>query len=82
MFKNRKLEVRLVKDNDNTNTTAATEEEPKLDALDYALIAEEAATRLGKKLLIAAVVTVVTVAVVSVLANAADTALQNSINHE
>lgn len=78
MFKNRKLEVRLVKDNARGNDTVAPEE-PKLDARDYALIAEEAAVRLGKKLLIGAIVTVAAVAVVSVLANAADTALQNTL---
>lgn len=81
MFKNRKLEVRLVKDDARTNDIAASEE-PKLNAHDYALIAEEAATRLGKKLLGAAVVTIVTIAVVTVLANAADTALQNSLTTE
>lgn len=79
---NRKLEVRLVKDNDKKNAASATPEEPKLTARDYTLIAEEAATRLGKKLLIGAVVTIVTVAVVTVLANAADTALQDAIASE
>lgn len=80
MFKNRKLEVRLVKDGVDTNS-AASEEQP-LTAVEYAAIAEVAATRLGKKLFIAAVATIVTVAVVNVLANAADTALQNSLTTE
>ena len=81
MFKNRKLEVRLVKDNDR-ETVATSPEEPKLDARDYALIAEEAATRLGKKLIVGAVVTIAAVAVITVLTNAADTALQNAIASE
>lgn len=78
MFKNRKLEVRLVKDDASaTNTTAP--EKPALDANDIAQITEAAAVRLGKKLILGIVVTVAAVAVVSVLANAADTALEQAI---
>lgn len=79
MFKNRKLEVRLVKDDASVIDTAA-QEKPALDANDYAQIAEAAAVRLGKKLILGIVVTVAAVAVVSVLANAAETALDNAIN--
>lgn len=76
LFKKHKLEVRIVKDEPKEDlTTAPVEPKP-----DYAAIAEEAAVRIGRKLLIGLVVTVVTVAVVNVLANAADTALQNSFN--
>lgn len=78
MFKKHKLEVRIVKDVARA-TDITPEEEPKPD---YIGIAEEAARRIGKKLLIGAVVMVVTTAVVTVLANAADTALQNSLNNE
>lgn len=78
MFKKHKLEVRIVKDDARANTTAAPEE-PKPD---YVGIAEEAAVRLGKKLLIGAAVMIVTTAVVTVLANAADTALQNTLASE
>lgn len=78
MFKNRKLEVRIVKDNARANITE-THEEPKPD---YVGIAEEAAVRLGKKLLIGAAVMLVTAAVVTVLANAADTALQNTLTND
>lgn len=78
MFKNRKLEVRLVKD-DATATNTVAQEEPKPD---YVAVAEEAAVRLGKKLILGAIVTVAAVAVVSVLANAADSALQNAINND
>lgn len=79
MLKNRKIEVRFVKDAKRSNTPE-TPEGPTLDARDYALIAEEAATRLGKKLIIGVVAVIVTTAVIAVLANAADTALQNAIN--
>ena len=82
LFKNRKLEVRLVKDDVRTNTNATAEEEPKLDARDYALITEEAATRFGKKLLFSVVIVIVTSAVVAVLANAADSALQSTLSAE
>lgn len=78
MFMRHKLEVRLVKD-DKRATDTATPEEPMPD---YVAIADEATRRLGKKLLIGAGVLIVTVAVVGVLANAADTALQNAIKHE
>ena len=81
MFKNLKLEARIVNTKRRQSVDTASEE-PTLDAHDYALIAEEAAVRLGKKLLGAAVVTIVTIAVVTVLANAADTALQNSLTTE
>lgn len=76
MFKNRKLEVRLVKDDTRTNNVAA-QEEPKPD---YVAIADQAMKRLGVKLLVGAAALIVTTAVVSVLANAADSALQNAIN--
>ncbi|QCG77531.1 hypothetical protein SEA_DIZZYRUDY_34 [Microbacterium phage DizzyRudy] len=81
MFKKHKLEVRIVKTDDRANV-ATTSEEPTLNAQDYADITVEAATRLGKKLLIGAVATIAAVAVVTVLANAADTALQNAIVSE
>lgn len=81
MFKKHKLEVRIVKTDDRANV-ATTNEEPTLNAQDYADITVEAATRLGKKLLIGAVATIAAVAVVTVLANAADTALQNAIVSE
>lgn len=77
MFK-KKLEVRLVNDAARSNITAAPEE-PKPD---YVGIAEEAAVRLGKKLLIGAVVMIAATAIVSVVANAADTALQNALASE
>lgn len=78
MFKKHKLEVRLVKDDARENIAVAPEE-PKPD---YVAIAEEAAVRIGKKLLIGAAVMIVTTAVVTVLANAADTALQNTLTTE
>ena len=78
MFKNWKLEARLVRNDKKANTIAAPEE-PKPD---YVAIAEEAAARLGRKLLIGAVVVIATTAVAAVLANAADSALQNAINPE
>lgn len=79
MFKKHKLEVRLVKDVDAADKPVAPEE-PKLNAYDYASIAEDAAVRIGKKLILGAVVTVAAVAVITVLTNAADSALQNAIN--
>jgi hypothetical protein len=82
MFKNLKLEARLVNTKARANKNDATEEEPTLDAVDYALIAEEAAVRLGTKLIIGTVVLIATTAVIAVLANAADTALQNTIISE
>lgn len=76
MFKNHKLEVRYVKDDAAAKNTV-NQEEPKPN---YVAVAEEAAVRLGKKLILGAIVTVAAVAVVSVLANAADSALQKAIN--
>jgi len=81
MFKKHKLEVRIVKTDDRTNNTAAPEE-PTLTANDYVDITVEGATRLGKKLIIGAVVTFAAVAVITVLTNAADTALQNALASE
>lgn len=78
MFKNRKLEVRLVRDDARSNTAAPVQEPTP----DYVAIAEEATRRIGVKLLVGVAVVLVTTAVVSVLANAADSALQNAINHE
>jgi hypothetical protein len=78
MFKNRKLEVRLVKDDASVKDTAALEK-PALDAEAIAQITEAAAVRLGKKLILGIVVTVAAVAVVTVLANAADSALEQAI---
>ena len=80
MFKKHKLEVRIVK-NESAKTTAAPEE-PTLTAEDYVNITIDGVARLGKKLIIGAVVTVAAVALVTVLANAADTALQNAIASE
>lgn len=76
MFKNRKLEVRLVKDDAAANNAAA----PEKTRPDYVAIAEEATKRIGVKILVGAVAAVAAVAVIHVLANAADTALQNAIN--
>jgi len=78
MFKNRKLEVRLVKD-DASAKDAVNQEKPALDANDYASIAEAAAVRLGKKLILGIVVTVAAVAVIGVVTKAADTALEQAI---
>ena len=78
MFKNRKLEVRLVED--KPAVIENTEPVEKLTAVEYAAIAEVAATRLAKKLILGTVVTIASVAVIAVLANAADTALQNAVS--
>lgn len=78
MFKKHRLEVRLVKDDARSNTVEH-QEAPTRDAVDYALIAEVAAVRLGKKMLVGALTVIVASAVVAVLANAADTALQEAI---
>jgi hypothetical protein len=80
MFKNRKLEVRLVEDKSAAPKNTETEELPHLTPIEYAAIAEVAATRLAKKLILGTVVTVAAVAVIAVLANAADTALQNAVS--
>lgn len=82
MFKNRKLEVRLVKDNDRKLETMSNEAQLSLTPAEYTALAEDAIVRLGKKLIIGAIVTITAVAVVTVLANAADTALQNAIDSE
>ena len=78
MFKNRKLEVRLVRDDARSNTAAPVQEPTP----DNVAIAEEAIRRIGVKLLVGIAAVIVTTAVVSVLANAADSALQNAINPE
>jgi len=77
-LKNRKLEVRLVKDDKVTEDTATLKEPTP----DYIGIAEEAAGRLGKKLITGVVVIIVTTAVVGVLASAATTALDNALTTE
>ena len=83
MFKNRKLEIRLVKDGEKReNEMTVAEYVASLDPKETARLAEEAMTRLGKKLLIGTIATIASIAVITVLANAADTALQNSINAE
>jgi len=78
MFKNRKLEVRLVDDKPAVDVNPETGE--KLTAVEYVAIAEIAATRIAKKLILGTVVTIASVAVIAVLANAADTALQNAVS--
>ncbi|AWN03280.1 hypothetical protein PBI_CAMILLE_33 [Microbacterium phage Camille] len=78
MFRKKKLEIRLVNDDQRANETQ-TSTEPKPD---YVAIADEAAARLGKKLIVGVVVTLAAAAVISVVANAADTALQNALTTE
>ncbi len=79
MFKKHKLEVRIVKDDARADIAAAPVQET---TPDYVGIADEATRRIGVKLLIGAAVLLVSTAVVVVLANAADTALQNALNAE
>lgn len=81
MFKNRKLEVRLVKDGASAIVNDA-KEESTLTAEDYALIAEEALSRLGKKLLIGAVITIATVAITTMLTDAVNATIQNSLSND
>lgn len=78
MFRNRKLVIRLEKDDARTNETV-TREEPKTD---YVAVAENAIKRIGPKLLVGLAATLVVTAVVSVAANAADTAIQNALTTE
>lgn len=78
MFKNRKLEVRIVKDDARGDKVQPTVEEPKPD---YVAIAEEAAARLGKKLIIGICTVVVVTVVTTMLADIAVNAMDNTIDN-
>lgn len=69
---NRKIEIKLVKDNKKSTDAVPQESTP-----DYVKLAEEAAIRIGKKLLIGTVVVIATTVVVSALADIAVNAMDN-----
>lgn len=77
MFK-LELNPRIVRTRKSTPETVPTEEPTP----DYVAIAEEAASRLGKKLLIGAVVVVATYVVLSVAGSLAESAFENTITND
>lgn len=60
-------------------TSTSTPEEP---TPDYVAIAEEALSRLGKKLIVGAVVVVATTVILSAVSNAALITLDHTLNNE
>lgn len=77
MFGNRKIEVRIVKD-DARGDKVQPVVEPKPD---YVAIAEEAAARIGKKLVIGICTVVVVTAVVGMLTDIAAHAAADAIDN-
>lgn len=74
---NRKIEIKLVKD----NKKSTTDNTPVAEPIDYIAVAEEAADRLVKKLIVGAVVLVTVTAVVATLGNIAENLADNAIRN-
>ncbi len=74
---NRKIEIKLVKD----NKKSTTDNTPVAEPIDYVAVAEEAADRLLKKLIIGGVVFVVATAAAATLGNIAENLVDNAIHN-
>lgn len=74
---NRKIEIKLVKD----NKKSTTDNTPIAEPIDYVAVAEEAADRLLKKLLIGTIVVVVSTVAVATLGNIAENLADNAIRN-
>ena len=74
---NRKIEIKLVKD----NKKSTTDNTPVAEPIDYVAVAEEAAERLTKKLIIGAVAVVATTFVLATLGNIAENLVDNAIHN-
>lgn len=74
---NRKIEIKLVKD----NKKSTTDNTPVAEPIDYVAVAEEAADRLLKKLIIGGVVFVVAAAAAATLGNIAENLVDNAIRN-
>lgn len=75
---NRKIEIKLVKDNKNPVEPAA----PKDLAADYVAIAEQAVVRIGAKIVIGVAATIVVSIVANKLGDAAIIALDAALNKD
>ena len=73
---NRKIEIKLVKD----NKKSTTDNTPTVEPIDYIAVAEEASERLAKKLIIGAVVVVVATVAAATLGSIADNLVDHAIN--
>lgn len=78
MFANRKVEIKLVKDNE----TPVAERAPEISAAEYVQVAEEAISRLGKQLIIGAVVTIGATIVAATLGNIAITVVEHALDNK
>ena len=74
---NRKIEIKLVKD----NKKSTTDNTPVAEPIDYVAVAEEAADRLVKKLIIGAVVVVASTVAVATLGHIAENLVDNAIHN-
>ena len=74
---NRKIEIKLVKD----NKKSTTDNTPVAEPIDYVAVAEEAADRLIKKLIVGAVVVVVSTVAIATLGHIAENLADNAIHN-
>lgn len=74
---NRKIEIKLVKD----NKKSTTDNTPVAEPIDYVAVAEEAADRLLKKLLIGTIVVVVSTVAVATLGHIAENLVDHAIHN-
>lgn len=74
---NRSIQIKLVKDNKKSTTDTISTLEP----IDYVAVAEEAADRLLKKLMIGAVVVVVSTVAIATLGHIAENLADNAIHN-
>ena len=74
---NRKIEIKLVKDNEKSTT----DNTPVAEPIDYVAVAEEAADRLLKKLLIGTVVVVAATVAVTTLGHIAENLADHAIHN-
>lgn len=74
---NRKIEIKLVKD----NKKSTTDNTPVAEPIDYVAVAEEAADRLLKKLLIGTIVVVVSTVAVATLGHIAENLADHAIHN-
>lgn len=74
---NRKIEIKLVKD----NKKSTIDNTPVAEPIDYVAVAEEAADRLLKKLLIGTIVVVAATVAVTTLGHIAENLADNAIHN-
>lgn len=74
---NRKIEIKLVKDNKKSTADTTPTQEPT----DYIAVAEQAAERLAMKLVIGAVVVVTATVILATLGNIAENLADSAIHN-